>query len=301
MNVTLRQLRAFVALAKKGSFTEAASSLHVTQSALSGLIKELEDTMGQQVVHRSTRKVQVSDAGLAFLPLAERILQDLDEALHTMADLKDLKTGTVRVAVTQLMACTLMPEVISAFGKRHPHIKVKLSDCVVENVLQRIQSGEVDFAVGPERTGAHGIAAQELFDIPFVAVFPHGHPLSRYKQVRWADFVRYPVISLQGEYTRMLSADVQAEAGVGLLQPDQEVAFMTTALSLVSAGMGVTTCLPYAATMLKFYKLDTRPLRAPRVSRKFHVLTRKDREMSPSARAFADFLRGYLARWSGAV
>ena len=70
MNVTLRQLRAFCALAHTSSFTEAAGSLHVTQSALSGLIKELEQILGVQVVHRSTRKVQLSEAGREFYPLA---------------------------------------------------------------------------------------------------------------------------------------------------------------------------------------------------------------------------------------
>ena len=101
MNVSLRQLRAFVAVAHSGSFTDAAASLHITQSALSGLIKELESALGVQVVQRSTRKVQLSAIGAEFLPLAARILQDLDGALQAIVDLKSLKSGVVRVAVPQ--------------------------------------------------------------------------------------------------------------------------------------------------------------------------------------------------------
>ena len=78
MNITLRQLRAFVALADTSSFTDAAASLHVTQSALSGLIKEVEQTLGVQLVNRSTRKVSLSEAGREFYPLVARLLQDLD-------------------------------------------------------------------------------------------------------------------------------------------------------------------------------------------------------------------------------
>ena len=81
MNVTLRQLRAFVAVAQAGSFTDAAANLHITQSALSGLIKELEQALGVQIVHRTTRRLQLSGVGKEFLPLSARILEDLDTAL----------------------------------------------------------------------------------------------------------------------------------------------------------------------------------------------------------------------------
>ena len=102
MNITLRQLRAFVALAQTSSFTEAAGSLHVTQSALSGLIKELEMALGVQVVNRSTRKVSLSEAGREFYPLVARLLQDLDGALDTMSDLKLLKRGWLLSITTTL-------------------------------------------------------------------------------------------------------------------------------------------------------------------------------------------------------
>ena len=296
MNVTLRQLRAFVAVAKSSSFTEAASQMHITQSALSGLIKELEQVLGVQVAHRSTRKVQLSDVGAEFLPLAARILQDLDEALVAIADLKALKTGVVRVAVPQLMACTLMPEAIAAFNKEHPAVEIRLSDCVVEDVMAKVLSGEVDLALGPERSAPPEIAAQLLFEMPFVAVFPAGHPLGRLKRVTWADVVRHPLISLQGEYTHMLNVDLQASSATTGLHPRMEVAFMTTALSMVSAGLGVTTCLPYAASLLKLYKLQTRALVGPRLTRKFHVLSKKQRPLSPAARVFADFLVDFVAQ-----
>ena len=294
MNVTLRQLRAFVAVAHSGSFTKAAASLHITQSALSGLIKELELALGVQVVQRSTRKVQLSDVGAEFLPLSARILQDLDGALQAIADLKSLKSGVVRVAVPQLLACTLMPEVVGAFAKEHPGVDVRISDCVVEGVLSKVQSGEVDFGLGPERSASQGIAARLLFDMPFVAVFPAAHPLSACKRVTWKDILRYPLISLQGEYTQMLRADLQS-ASVGLaFNPTSEVAFMTTAISMVSAGLGVTTCLPYAQSLIKQYGLQTRALTMPTVRRDFHVLTKSDRVLSPAAQAFAEFLVCYV-------
>ena len=77
MNVTLRQLRAFLAVARTGSFTLAAESLYITQSALSGLIKELEQTLGMRLVDRSTRRVYLTEIGARLYPQLDAKLQDL--------------------------------------------------------------------------------------------------------------------------------------------------------------------------------------------------------------------------------
>ena len=290
MNVTLRQLRAFCALASTNSFTDAAASLHVTQSALSGLIKELEQTLGVQVVNRSTRKVALSEVGREFYPLATKILQDLDGALDTLADLKALKRGVVRIAAPQLMSCSVLPQVIAGFKQQCPDVQVRLFDCLVESVLGKVHSGEVDFGIGPEREPSSDIEAHTLFELPFVVVFPKGHPLEKKKKVRWSEALRYPVIALQGEYTQRLRVDLHAALSDQSLQPSNEVSFMTTALAMVSAGLGVTTCLPYANTLIKLHQLQSRPLVEPVVRRKFFVFTRRDRPLSPAASRFADYL-----------
>lgn len=298
MNVTLRQLRAFVAVARSASFTEAARQLHVTQSALSSLIKELEHVLGMQVVYRSTRKVQLSDIGSEFLPLAERILQDLDEAFHAMHDLKALRSGVVRIAAPQLMACTLMPAVIAAFRNAYPSVQVRFSDCSVESVPSKVLSGEVDFAIGPEREVPEELSAHVLFEQPFVAVFPKGHPLDRLAKVTWADLCGHPVISLEGEYTQRLNADLLSQSGFQSFSPAVEVTFMTTALSMVNEGLGVTTCLPYAGALLQRYGLHTRELQSPTIRRRFFLLTKKGRTLTPAAQAVFDFMQRYIAQQS---
>ncbi len=135
MEVTLRQLRAFTALARTGGFTRAAESLHITQSALSGLIKELETQLGVRLVDRNTRRIQLSEVGREFHSVATRILRDLDGALENIDNLKRLRRGIVRIAAPQLMASTLIPEVIASFRREHPDIQVHLLDCAVENAI----------------------------------------------------------------------------------------------------------------------------------------------------------------------
>lgn len=298
MNVTLRQLRAFVGVARSLSFTEAAARLHVTQSALSGLIKELERALGMQVLHRSSRRVQLSEVGAQFLPLATRILQDLDQALGAITDIKALRTGLVRVAVPQLMACTLMPQVMSAFARNHPYIRLVLADAMADAVLQKLRSGEVDLAVSGEREGVPDLDAQLLFELPYFAVVRPEDPLARRRRLVWQDLADQPLIALNGEYTRMLNIMLAAAGRPSLLDTKMEVSYLTTALSLVHAGLGITTCQPYAQSLIRAYGLKMRPLHDPRVTRRFYLFTRKDRKLSPAAQTFARFLAKEVHRLS---
>lgn len=296
MNISLRQLRAFVAVARTGSFTLAAESLFVTQSALSGLIKEMEQSLGVRLFDRSTRRIQLSDIGRSIYPLIEKTLLDLDGVFDEVSNLKALKKGLVRVAAPQLMACTLLPEVIAAFQGVHPDVDVRLVDCAVEGVVSRVFSGEVDFGVGPERDPNSDILATTLFTLPFYAVFPPGHALAVHKEIHWADLMSYPLITLQGQFTERLSMDLHSAVRDLNFESNTAVTFMSTALSMVSAGLGVTICIPYAASLVRLYRLDMRPLVAPVVPRRFYVFSRNGRSLSPAAQRFQSFLLDHIGR-----
>ena len=290
MNPTLRQMRAFTALARTGSFTLAAEYLHVTQSALSGLIKELEQTLGIRVVDRSTRRIALTELGKELYPLFAKMIDDLDGALLDIANHTQLKKGVVRIAAPQLMSCTLLPEVIAAYRAAYPEIQVRLVDCPVEHVTGRVFSGEVDFGIGPERDPSAQIDAAVLFEMPFVAVLPQGHPLEAKERLTWPDLADHPFIALQGQFTERLLSDMHSALRDVQLHPVNEVTFMTTALAMVSAGLGVTVCLPYAEPLVHLYRLHMRRLYEPELTRRFFVYTRENRSLSPAAESFIGFL-----------
>lgn len=294
MTVTLRQLRAFVAVARTGSFTLAAESLFITQSALSGLIKEFESALGLRVIDRSTRRTRLSDVGRDLYPLVEKILNDLDRVMEEVEQRQALKTGVARVAAPQLMASTLLPEIVAAYAVARPAIRVKVVDCAVESVMSRVFSGEVDFGIGPEREPNSDIAATTLFRGPFMVVFPTGHPLGELEEISWRDVLRYPLTTLQGQFTERLALDLRAaNRGLNFL-PTHEVAFMSTALAMVNAGLGITVCISYAASLVQLYRLEMRPLRDPEVFRSFYVFTRQGRSLSPAAEDFKTFLFDFV-------
>jgi len=301
-------MRALVALAKTGNFTLAAQYMHVTQSALSGLIKELEQTLGVRVVDRSTRRIALTETGNELYPLFSQMIDDLDRALANIADQAQLRKGIVRVAVPQLMACTLLPQVIAAWRTRYPDIRISLSDSPVEAVTTRVLSGETDFGIGPERDNAPQLEARELMEMPFEAVLPPDHALAKRRRLGWSDLAAHPLITLRGQFTERLLADMStgaADARAGgadtlrdlTLRPAHEVTYMTTALAMVASGLGVTVCMPYAAPLVRLHGLRMLPLDAPVLTRRFFVYTREQRSLSPAAAAFIAF----LFDWVGAA
>jgi len=294
MNPTLRQMRAFIAVAKTGNFTLAAQFLHVTQSALSGLIKELEQTLGARVIDRSTRRIALTEMGKELYPLFSQMIDDLDRALANVADHAQLRKGIVRIAAPQLMACTLLPQAVAAWRLRHPEIKVSLVDSGVEDVTARVLSGEVDCGIAPERDESPELDARLLLDMPFEAVIPPGHPLEDRAQLAWNDLAGYSFISLRGQFTERLLADMGEALRDATLRPEHEVSFMTTALAMVAAGLGVTVCMPYASALVHRHGLLTRPLVDPVLTRRFFIYTRGQRSLSPAAEAFVAFLSDYV-------
>jgi DNA-binding transcriptional LysR family regulator len=283
---------------------------------LSGLIKELEQTLGVRVVDRSTRRIALTETGNELYPLFSQMIDDLDRALANIADQAQLRKGIVRVAVPQLMACTLLPQVIAAWRTRYPDIRISLSDSPVEAVTTRVLSGETDFGIGPERDSAPQLEARELMDMPFEAVVPPDHALAKRRRLGWSDLAAHPLITLRGQFTERLLADmgrgssgggnggaVAAKAGNAdalrelTLRPAHEVTYMTTALAMVASGLGVTVCMPYAAPLVRLHGLRMLPLDAPILTRRFFVYTREQRSLSPAAAAFIAF----LFDWVGAA
>ncbi len=290
MNTTLRQLKAFVCVADEGSFTQAAAELHLTQSALSGLIKELERHWDVRLFDRTTRQLHLSVIGQQLLPTARRILNEVAALEEAVDHAKNRRYGQVRLAAAQQLAASVMPRLLADFGRRHPDIRVTLIDCSVEQVLQQVQNVEADFGIGPEREHHQGIGAQFLFSLPFYVAMPARHPLAAHTSVPWQALADQPLITLTGPFTERLAAALPEQLAVRMLKPDFQVNFLSTALSMVASGLGLTLCLPYAGDWVRQNGLVMRPLSQPLIQRRFLLYHRKSRSLSPAADTLYQYL-----------
>src|SRR3982074_3576499 len=178
MNVDLHQLRIFVAVARLGNFTRAAERLHLSQPSLSLHIRQLEQDLGVRLFDRSTRSVVLTQAGDDLLPTAERLLDDFQSAVASVADLAARRRGRVAVAVLPSVAAELLPRAIALLRIRHPDITVAVRDDVAEHIPARARNGEVDFGLGAIDSVDADVLGSPLISDELIAVLPPAHPLA---------------------------------------------------------------------------------------------------------------------------
>ena len=300
MNISIRQLTAFISVADNGSFTRASEQMHLTQSAVSGLIKELESSLGIVLFDRTTRQLSFSVVGHHLLPQARRILNEMQLFENEASSLTSLAQGQVRLAVSQFAASS-MPAVIAQFAKEYPDISVSLLDCSAENVLEHIQNIEVDLGVGTElgfMESEDDISADLLYQLPFCVVMPDSHALAQKSEVVWQDLVDIPLITLQGPFIEQVTAELDESIASHIQQARYKVNFMSTALEMTRQGFGITLCLPYMPEVIDWVSangLQMRPLAQPVKMRRFFIYQRSSRALSPASIAFKQFLQAYFA------
>ena len=296
MNITLKQIRALICVAQAQSFTAAATRLHLTQSAVSVMISELEEQFGLRLFDRTTRLVQLTDAGRDFYPVAEKVLADLEHALASSKELLDKKRGRVAIAVTPLMASILLPKAISEYTARFPGISVILHDTLAGLIQPKVRDGEVDFGIGTfEKTGRE-LVAEPLMSDTLVLACPNDHPLASKARVAWRELAGHPFISLTRDNSvGQLIRHCLAEAAVEV-QLAYEVAYLSTVVGLVDAGLGIAVLPSYASPITDFYAIQIRKLVQPAIRRETSFIIPQGRSLSPAAESLKDFLKSYIKR-----
>ena len=288
MNMTLRQLRAFAAVADTGSFTAAAGRLHLTQSALSVLVRELERELGTRLFDRHTRRVLLTEAGHELLPSVTGVLSQLEQAAAGVHALRDKRRGRLRLAMPQLMASTLGARAIAAFQLQHPGVAIELQDSLTDQLVARVLAGEVELAVGVEVPSTADIQRRVLLRDRHWLVCPPTHALARQAQVRWKDLQREPFISPTRDFMRWLEPLLAPRSL--LPAPAYTVAYVSTALGLAAAGLGVTLVPTYGRALATAWGLALRPLVAPVFERDVQIYSAPGRTLTPAAQAFVEVL-----------
>jgi DNA-binding transcriptional LysR family regulator len=292
MNVTLRQLQAFVAVAESGNFSRAAERLHVAQSAVSVLVRELERKLNIRLFDRTTRRVELTDAGFEFRATAEKLISDLEHAVQNTHDLVERKRGRIIVAAPPLLATALLPEAISAFQKQFPGISVALIDARTNEIVQRVKSGQADIGVGTFAADEEGLSRTRLAKDTLTLFCEGSHPIAATTQPRWRDLKGLPLITLTRESgIRALVESGYESANLTLDRPAYEVSQITTALALVEAGLGVSILPTYALVSCKNRNIVARALSHPTITREVVAVTRSGRSLPPAGSDFMQLLQ----------
>ena len=290
MNVTLRQLRAFIAVAEAQHFTRAGDALNLTQSTVSTLVRELEANLELRLFDRHTRMLRLTEAGAEILPLARKAVADLDSVIGSSAQLKTLGRGRVSLAVSSVQAALVMPRLIREFCDRNPGVRVVMHDVVQEEVLNMVRAGDVDFGLGTAFGARHDLGMRLLWSETFHAILPADHPLAHAKEISWKDLRSVPLIGPRpGNPVREQMDFALAREGVSL-PFSYEVSLPLTILGMVEGGLGVGVLTTSMRRVVDALGLTMRPIVRPVVKREVVLVFHADRSLSPAAQKFRDLL-----------
>ncbi|WP_339202157.1 LysR family transcriptional regulator [Paenibacillus sp. FSL P2-0322] len=180
----LLQLQYFLTVARLEHVTEAARSLHVTQSSLSKTIQRLEEDLGVPLFDRTGRKLRLNEFGSRFLHRAERALFELEQGKQELSDLSSPEHGTLELAVT---TASTLPNILREFRKKRPYIQFHVQMLTTQEMVTLLHRGEVDFCLSSPPIEGDDIECQIVFIDPILVAVPKGHRLADRSSVTLTD------------------------------------------------------------------------------------------------------------------
>lgn len=287
-------LQAFLSIAERGSFQGAAAHLNLSQTALSHRMRKLEADLGVKLLTRTTRQVSLSPAGVALLPKARRIMDDVASALDELRTTG--RAGAQRIAIGCLptIAIHYLPKLLRDFNAIHPGMAVKIFDNSASEIAAHVHSGAAEFGITIVSANSWDLEIKPLLKEPFVLVCPAGHSLARQKSVRWLELANSPLIRISQQTGNRALIDDALGSRRESLDWRYEVQHVATAVSMVLAGVGLTIVPRLAVDVMGMPGIAAVPLERPSITRTIGILSRRGVPLSPAAESLADLIRRHL-------
>jgi DNA-binding transcriptional LysR family regulator len=301
INYDILDLQAFVAVAERASFRQAAADLFMSQSALSRRIDKLEESLGVKLFERTTRRVQVTNVGETFLVNVRTALDGLEDAVLGIADLAAHRTGTVTCACVPSAVWHFLPDVLKRFSARYPRIRVRVHDESAQDVLNLVLRGEADFGINFAGAENPEIVFAPVYVESYVLAMRHDHPLAGHAVLNWKDTVDERYISVaksSGNRTVIDAALAGVEKHPVILC---EVNHVSGVLALVEAGLGVAAVPGLSVLPGRPDGIVGVPLANPEIKRTLGLITKRDHSMAPAARTLFEMLTEALRRPAAGV
>lgn len=297
MNISQRQMQAFLAIARLSNFTRAAEHLHITQSGLSAMMRDLESQVGCRLFDRTTRSVSLTAEGRQLVPVAGRVLAELESVTDAIRQISAGAQATLTVGVTPIIAASVMPAACEAFQRQHPRIRLHVRDISRQAIQEGVASGALDAGFGAFFTPASGIERTELAEFALAYISPLADGGARSKgrskigQAKWADLHDKPLMTLPGDNpVQELIEEQLCKIGRGDEERPVYENFQTM-LAMVEAGFGAALLPSFVAAACQRYRIQIAILKEPFVSISFYQITKKGRVPADSIAPLAAALQ----------
>jgi len=289
-------LKYFLEVCNTGSLSAASQSAHVAISAISRQISHLEEQVGTPLFDRTSRGMQLTDAGRLLLAHARRIALETESTLAEIASLRGMHGREIRVASSQGPANDLVPEAMAHFRRQFPDTRFGLHVSAAADATHRVAEGDSDIAVTFSVTPHPGIVVQHAWPARVLAVMAKDHPLAQHASITLNDLQRYPLaLTGKGTSTRTLF-DMSCGLANLLIEPvlDSNYAGSLHAFVRESDAILLAGYVSIAQRLAR-NNLVARPIQGAEMqSRSLQIQTMKGRLLSSSVQAFIAHLARML-------
>lgn len=292
MNISLRQLRIFEAVARHSSYTRAAEELHLTQPAVSMQVRQLEDEVGLPLFEKLGKQISLTEAGREVFHYSRSINGSLQEMEDVIESLKGVSGGRLSVAVASTVNY-FAPRLLAAFHKRYPGIGLRLDVTNRERLVQQLQENTVDLVLMGQPPEAVDVLSEAFMDNPLVVIAAPGHPLADKGQgqlpiERLADEVF--VMREPGSGTRQAMERFFAEHEIPI-RHGMQMTRNEAIKQAVRAGLGLSVVSEHTVELeLETERLVILDVEGFPLERQWHLVYRRGRRLSPAAQAFRQFV-----------
>ncbi|MFD0050194.1 LysR family transcriptional regulator [Actinomycetes bacterium NPDC127524] len=282
----IRQLTYFIEVAKHRSFTKASSVLHLSQPTLSKMVKSLEEELDVDLIDRSSRQIELTEAGEMVLEEGQMIMESLDNLSTRLYDLMNLKKGKIKIGLPPLIGVLFFPKIIKTFNSMYPDITIKLMEYGANKVKQEVSDGLIDLGVVVLPVD------EEEFDIvPFVyeelMLFVHSsHPLAGAEKVEMKDLQNEAFILFSEDFTlhdRIIQECTGAGFTPNIAYESSQWDFIS---EMISENLGVSIFPHSIAKKIDHHSIRAVPIVNPSIPWLLGIILKKGRYVSHATREF---------------
>ena len=292
MNITSRQLKAFLLTARYQSFSRAADQLFITQSGMSVLVRELEEQLGFRLFERTTRKVVLTEFGSRFLPVADRSLLELEAAASSIGRSVSSPPSTLALGATPFVAADVLPHAIARYATSGSRLEVRLVDVEFAVLTQMLQSGELDVGLSASEHNFAGLQKTPLLNFPLVLIAARNMPVE--EPVRWSDVARMRLVGYRSENPVQHLVEHGLHAAGRRAPPEVLCNYLETQIAMVEVGAGAAIVPSFAAAACGKRDVAVYRLADPVVSGTLYWMVKRSRKLPVGTEAFIEFLREFI-------
>ncbi|MDQ0661400.1 selenium metabolism-associated LysR family transcriptional regulator [Paenibacillus sp. W2I17] len=293
--MNFHQLHIFYTVAEKGSFSAAAQALHMTQPAVTMQIQSLEDYFGTKLLHRSTKKIELSEAGRTLLPHAKRSVELVRQTDEAMSAFTQMLQGRLQLGASLTIGEYVLPRMLGPFALQYPDISIVMKVMNTTQIMDDILKHQLNFGLIEAPVHHPDMIVEPVMQDELKLIVPAGHDLAKRSKVNIEDVMNYPfVLREKGSGTRQVMEDQLQKKKIDPQDMNvvMELGSTGAVKSAVEAGVGITMLSPSSVQHeLALGLVHIVDIRGLEFKRQFYAIHLKSSLLPLSAVAFLNYLR----------